>query len=216
VTGQVRFDYYDLFALSVATDFVNTRSETNGTDELLTAADLERFLRGYSDMSTLTDEGQRGALDIDRIAALYAGALAPLATSSEELEELRDVRLLLRQVFELSRAEPGSAIRTLNGALSNYRAVPRISTQHDDPHLHFEAAEDGIVHWLAVTMLMGLVVFICDGNSARLGICASTTCRRAFIDRSKNSKKKYCSDACAHRESVAAYRARGRQVLLGS
>ncbi|MFC5262229.1 CGNR zinc finger domain-containing protein [Kribbella qitaiheensis] len=34
------------------------------------------------------------------------------------------------------------------------------------------------------------------------------TCRRAFIDRSKNGSKTYCSDPSAHRESVAASRTR--------
>jgi predicted RNA-binding Zn ribbon-like protein len=87
---------------------------------------------------------------------------------------------------------------------------PRISDHHGTPHLHFEAAQDGVVHWLAVTALMGLVLFVCDGNARRLGICASATCRRAFVDRSKNGSKTYCSDTCAHRESVAAFRIRQR------
>ena len=58
--------------------------------------------------------------------------------------------------------------------------------------------------------LMGLVLFVCDGNARRLGTCASATCRRAFVDRSKNGSKTYCSDTCAHRESVAAFRSRRR------
>ena len=62
-------------------------------------------------------------------------------------------------------------------------------------------------------MVMGLVIFLCDaaGNASRLGVCASASCRRVHVDRSKNTHKKYCSDACAHRESVAAYRARRRK-----
>ncbi|MDI5972574.1 CGNR zinc finger domain-containing protein [Streptomyces sp. SL13] len=67
------------------------------------------------------------------------------------------------------------------------------------------------MHWLSVSMLTAVVLFVCDGNAARLGLCASRSCRRAFVDRSKNARKIYCSDACAHRESVAAYRARRRQ-----
>ena len=208
MTCQVRFDYYDLLALTVAADFANTRSEPTGADELLTAADLVRFLRRYTDLSILSDPEQTPELDLDRIAALYANALARWTPVSSDVEELRRVRQFLRNVFETGRTDPGRAVQTVNEALARYRALPRVSAEHDEPHMHFEAAEDGIVHWLTVSMLMGLAIFICDGNAARLGVCASMPCLRVFIDRSKNSQKKYCSDVCAHRESVAAFRAR--------
>lgn len=68
----------------------------------------------------------------------------------------------------------------------------------------------GSVQWLVVTVLMGLVLFVCDGNARRLGICASASSRPAFIDRSRNGSKAYCSETSAHRESVAAFRTRRR------
>jgi predicted RNA-binding Zn ribbon-like protein len=211
VTGQVRFDYYDLFALTVASDFVNTYSEPAGADNLRTVDDLERFLGRYSDLSALADTEEPLDLDVGRIAELYDRALSQWAPTRADVDELRAVRQLLRAAFETARTDPGASVERLNSALTRYRALPRISMEHDDPHLHFEAAADGIVHWLTVTLLMGLVIFVCNGNAARLGVCASASCRRAFVDRSKNSQKKYCSDSCAHRESVAAYRARRRQ-----
>jgi predicted RNA-binding Zn ribbon-like protein len=59
---------------------------------------------------------------------------------------------------------------------------------------------------------MALAVVLCDYGSARLGTCASEGCQEAFIDMSKNRRKRFCSEACAHRESVAAFRARRRPV----
>ena len=35
-------------------------------------------------------------------------------------------------------------------------------------------------------------------------------CRAVYIDLSKNTSKVYCSQTCAHRQSVAAFRARKR------
>ena len=45
-------------------------------------------------------------------------------------------------------------------------------------------------------------------NPTRLGVCAGPTCRSTFVDLSRNGSKQYCTRACAHRASVAAYRSR--------
>jgi predicted RNA-binding Zn ribbon-like protein len=196
--------------LNVAVDFVNTRSEPTGDDSLSSAADLARFLDAYRDLAAAQDDPASVGVDLVAVAELFAAALARWEPTEADLRDLRDLRARLRAVFDNAAADPPGAVVVLNEQLRTYRALPRISDQHGAPHLHFEAAEDGLVHWLAVTVLMGLVLFVCDGHAARLGSCASASCRRAFIDRSKNGSKTYCSDTCAHRESVIAYRARQR------
>jgi predicted RNA-binding Zn ribbon-like protein len=208
--GQVPFAYYDLIALSMGVDFVNTHSEPAGLDELATEADVPRFVGRYADMSFLATAGVPGDVDLAQVARLFADAVAEWSPTAADVTALRALRKRLRTVFEVAAADPPSAIEVLNEQVARYRALPRISVQHGSPHLHFEAVRGGGTHWLAVTILMGLVMYVCDGNSARLGVCASASCLRAFVDRSKNGRKTYCSDACAHRESVAAFRARRR------
>jgi predicted RNA-binding Zn ribbon-like protein len=208
--GQASFAYYDLIALSMGVDFVNTHSEPAGFDELTTEADVLRFVGRYADMSFLASVGVPGDVDLAQIARLYADAVAGWSPTAGDVTALRALRKRLRTVFEVAAADPSNAIDVLNEQVARYRALPRISVAHGSPHLHFEAVRGGGTHWLAVTILMGLVMYVCDGNSARLGVCASANCRRAFVDRSKNGRKTYCSDACAHRESVAAFRARRR------
>jgi predicted RNA-binding Zn ribbon-like protein len=193
----MHFGYYESFALEVAVGLVNTRSET-GEDSLTGADGVTAFL-----------SEQAAGLDTT-VAALYRDALARWTPSDADARALRALRARLRSVFETASGDVPATVGVLNDELRAHRALPRISDQHGTPHLHFEAAQDGVVHWLAVTALMGLVLFVCDGNARRLGICASATCRRAFIDRSKNGSKTYCSDTCAHRESVAAFRIRQR------
>jgi predicted RNA-binding Zn ribbon-like protein len=52
---------------------------------------------------------------------------------------------------------------------------------------------------------------LCDYGKARFGICDAGSCDDVYIDVSKNCSKRYCSAGCAHRASVAAFRARKRQ-----
>ncbi|WP_329000228.1 CGNR zinc finger domain-containing protein [Kribbella sp. NBC_00709] len=205
----MRFGYYETFALELAVDLVNTRSEPSGEDGLTGAGELAGFLAGRGDLTSLAGNPAMPAdVDLDAVTAMYREALSRWTPTDADARAVQDLRAELRTVFETAADDASGVVATLNEQLRVHRALPRISDQHGPPHLHFEAAEDGPVHWLAVTALMGLVLFICDGNARRLGICASASCRRAFIDRSKNGSKSYCSDTCSHRESVAAYRLR--------
>jgi predicted RNA-binding Zn ribbon-like protein len=58
---------------------------------------------------------------------------------------------------------------------------------------------------------MGLAVLVTTLGVDRLGICQATPCRRAYLDTSSNRSRRYCSERCASRANVAAYRARKRE-----
>lgn len=62
----------------------------------------------------------------------------------------------------------------------------------------------------AATACMGLAFHLTDLGVDRLGICQATPCRNAYLDTSTNRSRRYCSDRCATRANVAAYRARKR------
>jgi predicted RNA-binding Zn ribbon-like protein len=59
---------------------------------------------------------------------------------------------------------------------------------------------------------MGLAVHLTEHGVARLGICQAAPCRNAYLDTSTNRSRRYCSDRCATRANVAAYRARKREA----
>ena len=63
----------------------------------------------------------------------------------------------------------------------------------------------------AANAVMGLAVLVTQLGLDRLGICAAAGCRNAFVDTSTNRSRRYCSDRCATRANVAAYRARQKQ-----
>jgi hypothetical protein len=91
-------------------------------------------------------------------------------------------------------------------------------TRHDGaahPHLHY--ARDGapVAEWMAAMAVSGLVLYVCRNGRSRLRQCAADGCGRWYADTSRNRSRRYCSDACASRTTVAAYRARARQRSAG-
>lgn len=58
---------------------------------------------------------------------------------------------------------------------------------------------------------MGLAFHLTEYGVDRLGLCEAAPCRNAYLDTSTNRSRRYCSDRCATRANVAAYRARKRR-----
>ena len=42
----------------------------------------------------------------------------------------------------------------------------------------------------------------------RIGVCSAEGCDNVYVDTSRNASRRYCSNTCASRSTVAAYRAR--------
>jgi predicted RNA-binding Zn ribbon-like protein len=208
VTCQVDFANYTSLSVRFAVDLVNTLHPATNHDALKTKEDLLSFLTEHEEVVTIS--AQEARADTQAVTNLYRGAVHNWQITEDDVAQVRAVRGPLRTVFERASSDQQGIAALLNEQLRLYGATPRISWHHGPLHLHFESVEDGVAHWLAVTTLMGLVVVLCDYGADRFGICASESCRSAFIDTSKNTRKRYCSLACAHRESVAAFRARRR------
>ncbi len=181
MTRPTNFTHYTDAPVRLAVDLVNTLQPVTAIDELGDLAALRAFLRAHD------QDGRAGARD---------------------LEALRRLRADLRAVFVAG--DPRTAGECINHVLQQAGATPRISTHSGEPHLHFQPTHANLVNGIAAEAAMGLAVVLCDEGAGRLGICASPSCREAFVDMSKNRRKRFCSEACAHRESVAAFRARRR------
>lgn len=181
----MEFRHYTDRAVTLAVDLVNTRQAVTGEEEL----------------------GHEEAL------ASFAAAhgLAGEPSSAAELADVRVLRDRLRDVFGACGEKEAAGL--INSLLEDVGAAPRVVAHDGSPtHFHFEPAGSGIVRRLGTTAVMGLAVVLCNYGSKRLGLCASPMCRSAFVDASKNARKRYCSETCATRENVAAYRARLRQA----
>lgn len=135
------------------------------------------------------------------------GHQPPVAVTRTDAQRLQATAGELRAVFEA--ATVNDAVPILNRTLRASHAQPVI-TRHDDEgwHLHFAEENSPASDLIAATAATALAVVVCDTDLDRIGICDSNGCDQAFVDLSKNNRKRYCSTTCATRESVAAHRKR--------
>lgn len=187
MTVQVNFAYYTDQPVQLAVALVNSYDPDSETDSLPDVAAARSLLAPHLGDAEL-DAAEIGEADMDGI---------------------RTLRESLRAVF--AAPDERTAAARLNELLRRSGAVPRISG-HDASsfHLHFEPVKAGVVRWLGAVTAMGLTVVLCDHGFDRLGVCGASGCNDAFVDETKNRRKRYCSEGCAHRASVAAFRARRR------
>jgi predicted RNA-binding Zn ribbon-like protein len=139
--------------------------------------------------------------------------------TNADVAELRTIRDRLREVFDA--AESGRvprAVQILNSLMKQYPIRP-VVTDHDGVayHLHLAEGAPNIAAVYGAKAAMGLAVQATELGFDRLGVCQAAPCREVFIDTSTNRSRRYCSDRCATRANVAAYRARRKeQARLGA
>ena len=118
----------------------------------------------------------------------------------------------LRAVFDAAAAgRQPEMVERLNALLARHRLSPSISG-HDasDWHLHVAPGDGPLADDYAAGAAMGLTMAFLDLGPGRFGRCAADGCSGVFIDTSRNTSRRYCSDRCATRENVAALRSRRR------
>ncbi|WP_030267962.1 CGNR zinc finger domain-containing protein [Streptomyces sp. NRRL B-24484] len=183
-------------------------------------------LASYADYAVRlvnTEEPERGRdalTSVDAVRGLFgtSGRAAALADEAD-LPRLRAVRTRLRGVFEA--AAEGDEIRAvdlLNSLMVEYPVSPLVSG-HDyldeagRPRWHLHLADNAATATANYTAVacMGLAIHLTELGADRLGICQAAPCRNAYLDTSTNRSRRYCSDRCATRANVAAYRARKRE-----
>jgi predicted RNA-binding Zn ribbon-like protein len=185
----VELAYYSDYAVRL----VNTEEPVRGKDSL-TSVDAVRGLFGAN------QEAARRAADAD-------------------LTRFRSVRGRLRAVFEAADGgDETLAVNLLNSLLLEFPVSPQISghNHRDDDgrplwHMHLADHPSNATAGYAAIAAMGLAFHLTEYGVDRLGLCEASPCRNAYLDTSTNRSRRYCSDRCATRANVAAYRARKRR-----
>ena len=131
--------------------------------------------------------------------------------------ELATVRALRAELRGLLTSERDDAVELVNAMLAEARALPRL-VRHDalDWHIHAIASDAPLDRRIVVETAMAMVDVIRTDELSRLGVCADEHCEGLVLDLSRNRSRRFCSTACANRNAVAAYRARGRRAEAGS
>ncbi len=174
-----------------------------------------------------TEEPERGTDRLTSVEAVRdlcgADRRAARRAVEADVSRLRAVRGRLRAVFEAAAdGDQVRAVDLLNALLLEYPVSPQVSGHgHLDAegrprwHLHLADHAGNATAAFAATACAGLAVRLADVGADRLGVCRAAPCRNAYLDTSTNRSRRYCSDRCATRANVAAYRARRRRGAAG-
>jgi predicted RNA-binding Zn ribbon-like protein len=183
---------------------------------------------------TYNSESVQLAVDLANLASTSGDAVANLTADSDELRavcekfvvehvdwfsELADRQLTQANAIEFAELSQclrdvagattdGESVERLNALLQHCRPTPR-ATNHDGAlHLHYSSDDAPVVEQLGATVSMAMANVVCRYGRERLGICAAADCGDVFVDTSRNKSRRYCSETCASRTTVSAYRAR--------
>lgn len=182
-------------------------------------------LASYSDYAVRlvnTEEPARGTdtlTSVEAVRALFGPANQGSRRATEaDVTRFRSVRARLRAVFAAADGDEAThAVDLLNSLLLEFPVSPQISGHdflddegHPRWHMHLAEHPSNATAGFAAIAAMGLAFHLTEYGVDRLGLCQAAPCRNAYLDTSTNRSRRYCSDRCATRANVAAYRARKR------
>jgi predicted RNA-binding Zn ribbon-like protein len=139
------------------------------------------------------------------LAGMVRNGMSIPALTDDEATKIAAWARALRPVFA---ADPSARPDLVNGLLAEAACRPYITT-HDGkpPHLHYSAEAAGPVGRVRAYTAGGLAHLVCEAPD-RLGICGREGCETAYVDTSRNGRRRFCSTRCATRVHVADHRAR--------
>ena len=179
-------------------------------DRLLTAA-----VRLVNAVSPGADGGRpHPAPEGDRLRAAVLDAVRADGydphPGDDEVRALRDLALEVRVVFEtLDSGEEDAAAERVNALLQRTGAHPELDRDPDGRwSIHFHGPDTTFARGWAAGLAAGLAMAIGGDLGSRLGVCGAPGCDRVWVDRSRNSHRRFCSTRCQNRVKAAAHRAR--------
>jgi predicted RNA-binding Zn ribbon-like protein len=124
----------------------------------------------------------------------------------EDVEGARALRSRFEAVFDAASEE--DAVARLNELAREYGTPPQLERAGKSWRLRTWPDEREGLGAAAAYGTAGLLEALRDLGWRRFGRCAGAPCRCAFVDRSRNRTRRYCSNLCADRVAQAHYRAR--------
>ena len=139
------------------------------------------------------------------------------SASRRDLDALRALRSEFRKIFSACADRHGEEVAArLNSLLIRHPVHPQLSG-HDGQRWHVHFTESGsVADKYAAGAAMGLAVRVTELGIERFGVCEAAPCQGVFIDTSTSRSRRYCSERCANRANVTAFRARQRSSSAGA
>jgi len=140
----------------------------------------------------------------------WFGRRTRLRLTAAERARVADLGRRVRAVVEA--VDEQGVIDRLNELLGCADVHPRMTNHDGTLHVHYSPDDADALGQLSSTVAVGMAMLVTRYGWARLGLCAAEDCQDVFVDTSRNNSRRYCSETCASRASVAAYRARQREA----
>jgi len=140
-----------------------------------------------------------------------------------DLDALRHLRDELTAVFSAcTQGDPAAGVERLNALLISHPVHPVIVPAHGParrdrrPYSMSLSGSGSVSDRFTTGAVMGLATVLTQFGPDRLGRCGLACCTGVFVDTSPNGSRRYCSEQCANRASVTAFRFRRRTSAGGS
>jgi predicted RNA-binding Zn ribbon-like protein len=178
-----------------------TRDETRGTGAAL-AVDLVNTWDELEHEPDLIDDLR----DVRYWLDWHGLGEAAKHVREPDVDGMRALRTRFDRVFDARSEKEAAAL--LNELAQEYGTPPRLERANGAWRLRTWPDEREGLRAAAAYGTAGLLEALRDLGWKRFGRCAGAPCRCAFIDRSRNRTRRYCSGLCADRIAQAQYRAR--------
>jgi predicted RNA-binding Zn ribbon-like protein len=109
----------------------------------------------------------------------------------------------------LAQSVDGADPEAVHRLLRDYPPEMHLS-DHDGLgwHIHFSRNGTPAKRWVGQLIAAKLALVTAGDPAVTLGRCAAAGCGNYYVDQSRNRTRRFCSNACASRTTVAAHRAR--------
>jgi predicted RNA-binding Zn ribbon-like protein len=108
----------------------------------------------------------------------------------------------------LAQSVDGARPDAVHRLLRDYPPDMHLSDHDGSLHIHFSRNGTPAKRWVGQLIAAKLALVAAGDPAVTLGRCAAAGCDNYFVDQSRNRTRRFCSNACASRTTVAAHRAR--------
>ena len=124
-----------------------------------------------------------------------------------DLDALRILRGELSAIFTAAaKRDHACAAERLNALLVQYPVHP-VLVRHDRSAWHLHLDNSGsVADRYAAAAVTGLSMLVSQFGLSHLGICTITSCDRVFVNAGPGRSNRYCTDHCANKANVTAFR----------
>lgn len=163
-----------------------------------------RYVDYIGNVTRIAVELVNGDPASDLLQEMYGQHEIDPASDQQLAQLLPDLRAAIEAVAD------NGPIGPVNALLARFPPEIHVS-DHAAPgeqHLHFARNGEDPITWLGRSCAAALAHVICGDPDVAVGRCQALGCQRCYVDDSRNRSRRFCSNACASRTTVAAYRAR--------